>query len=252
MVEQELSGPKIKCPNCDFLSYKDFKFCTACGKRKQSYVYGRQDTETKSKNLGSLLSYIFITTALLVFFGFSESTPDDLNTEIIFSVIFYGIIIIYAIYNGKDSIPVSTKNLCWSILALIIICSAVAAVIVNFVADFLNYNLIDNYVEEGWVVEETLFISILLVGVLPAIFEEVAFRGYLYHNLEKLSNTHVAMVTSSLTFGLIHLSFLSLLWLIPLGYAFAYLRNKYQTIWYGVAGHFFYNTSVVFIEYFGI
>jgi len=43
----------------------------------------------------------------------------------------------------------------------------------------------------------------------------------------------------------------SLLWLVPIGLAFGYLRDKHNTLWYGMIGHFAYNFSITFFEFKG-
>ena len=48
-----------------------------------------------------------------------------------------------------------------------------------------------------------------------------------------------------------HLQIISLLWLIPIGLVFGLLRNKYNTLWYGVIGHFVYNFSITVYEFLG-
>lgn len=80
-----------------------------------------------------------------------------------------------------------------------------------------------------------LIISLILVGVLPALGEELIFRGIVQNKLsESLSNPHTAIVIASILFGLTHmqleriipLSFLGVL----LGYSYYYSRSIYVPI----------------------
>lgn len=80
-----------------------------------------------------------------------------------------------------------------------------------------------------------LIISLVLVGVLPALGEELIFRGIIQNKLiEGLSNPHTAIMIASILFGLTHmqlervipLSFLGLL----LGYSYYYSRSIYVPI----------------------
>ncbi len=77
-----------------------------------------------------------------------------------------------------------------------------------------------------------LIICLVIVGVLPAIGEELIFRGIVQNKLsESLSNPHIAILIASVLFGLTHmqleriipLSFLGLL----LGYSYYYCRSIY-------------------------
>ena len=75
-----------------------------------------------------------------------------------------------------------------------------------------------------------LFISLILVALLPALGEELIFRGIVQNKLSELiANPHIAILIASLLFGLTHmqlerilpLSFLGLL----LGYSYYYSRS---------------------------
>ncbi|TXH26639.1 MAG: CPBP family intramembrane metalloprotease [Cyclobacteriaceae bacterium] len=48
---------------------------------------------------------------------------------------------------------------------------------------------------------------------------------------------------------MMHLAFISLIWLIPIGLAFGFLRSRYNTIWYGIVGHFVYNFCITVYEF---
>ncbi len=80
-----------------------------------------------------------------------------------------------------------------------------------------------------------LIICLMIVGVLPAIGEELIFRGIVQNKLsESISNPHIAILIASVLFGLTHmqleriipLSFLGLL----LGYSYYYSRSIYVPI----------------------
>ena len=80
-----------------------------------------------------------------------------------------------------------------------------------------------------------LIVCLMIVGVLPAIGEELIFRGIVQNKLsESLSNPHIAILIPSVLFGLTHmqleriipLSFLGLL----LGYSYYYSRSIYVPI----------------------
>src|SRR5262249_38781562 len=94
-----------------------------------------------------------------------------------------------------------------------------------------------------------LLTTLFFVGIIPGVFEELSFRGNLYACLHELSGTKAAIITSAFLFGLIHFTILSLPWLVGIGLFFAWLRHKYQTVWYGMAGHFLYNSTLVLFEY---
>ena len=45
---------------------------------------------------------------------------------------------------------------------------------------------------------------LLMVAVLPAICEELAFRGFVLSGLRRMKNTTLAILVSSLLFGIAH------------------------------------------------
>ena len=78
---------------------------------------------------------------------------------------------------------------------------------------------------------------------MPAIFEELGFRGFLLSNLLKITEVDQAVYVSAFLFAIIHLSFISLFWLIPFALFLGFTRIKEQTIWYGVIFHFTFNCT---------
>ena len=245
----QIFGPSIQCANCGYLSYSDFKYCARCGSKR--HISSNQEVKTEitsDRNFISLISYFFITVGILAYSKFSEFSSDATLDFFILLGILAALDISYGIYNGKPSFLFSTKELRFNEVLKVLGVLTLGGFIVHFVADFLNASLFDEYVEVEYISSENWWLGILLISVYPAFFEEISFRGFLFHNVEQLSNKKAAIVVTSLIFGITHLSFISLIWHVPLGYYFAHLRAKHNTLWYGVIGHFFYNTLVTSID----
>ena len=87
--------------------------------------------------------------------------------------------------------------------------------------------------------------TLFLVGIVPAIGEELLFRGIIQNKLTKLMNTHLAIFIASLLFSLTHMQlerFLPFLVLgLILGYSYHYTRN----FWVPVIMHFLNNSFQV-------
>jgi membrane protease YdiL (CAAX protease family) len=93
--------------------------------------------------------------------------------------------------------------------------------------------------------------SLLLVAVLPALFEELLFRGALQQVLERwFKRGWVAIVVASILFSAIHLSWYGFLPRVALGLllgtVFYYTRN----IWYAIGMHLLNNGVVVCYLYY--
>jgi membrane protease YdiL (CAAX protease family) len=97
-----------------------------------------------------------------------------------------------------------------------------------------------------------LVLMISVIALMPAIFEELAYRGFLMGGLLKLLDARQAIFISSFLFALIHLSLISFFWLLPFALFLAYIRQKENTIWYGVLVHFVFNTLTCLIEYYSL
>ena len=86
------------------------------------------------------------------------------------------------------------------------------------------------------------------IAVIPALFEEMAFRGVLYGYFSRLLDEKLVVLVTACTFAAIHLNFFGLLWLVPFGLLIGNLRRRYQTIWYGVIFHFCFNATACWLD----
>jgi membrane protease YdiL (CAAX protease family) len=124
------------------------------------------------------------------------------------------------------------------------------AFFVHYSVDWLNITLYSRQEEIYSEFSGSYYAGLLLIffmAVTPALFEELAFRGYLLQVLLKVSDKSQAIYISAFLFSIIHLSFISLFWLIPFALFIGHIRVKENTIWYGIFFHFCFNlTSCLF------
>lgn len=138
--------------------------------------------------------------------------------------------------------------------ALTIVGALLGSVIISWIANIIQISISDDVFYNPYLFQDTgspFLLATLFICVQPAIFEEVAFRGFLFTNIQKIASPLGAVYVTSFLFGIIHLAVISLLWLVPIGLAFAFLRLKYNIIWYGVIGHFTYNLGITILEFAG-
>lgn len=93
--------------------------------------------------------------------------------------------------------------------------------------------------------EMNLLVSLLLVAVTPALCEEIFFRGYVQRNLERAAGVGVAILSTGVLFGLLHLRPSQLLPLTLLGVYLAYLTWRTGSLWVPIAVHFFNNAFAI-------
>ena len=200
------------------------------------------------------LIYYFATLILLAIYKLTGLFPDGIEGLIIVSVIDISIVIVFWVYFFQDLMPLfSLRRLDIKLILVTVIGAVMGALAVYYVADIINVSLFDDIYYNTYLFEDTnqpFVWAIVLMCVQPAIFEEVVFRGFMFTNLQVLSSPKGAIYISAILFGVMHLSFISLLWLIPLGIVFAMLRLKYKTLWYGILAHFTYNFTITTIDFF--
>lgn len=89
-------------------------------------------------------------------------------------------------------------------------------------------------------------ISIFLIALLPAVFEETFFRGGLQNLLTRiLKKPWVAILITSLIFSVIHLSYYGFLARVCLGVVLGLIFYFSRSLWLSIAAHFFNNAIAV-------
>lgn len=89
---------------------------------------------------------------------------------------------------------------------------------------------------------------ILLISVMPAIFEEMAFRGVIQSSLERVFNARDAWLIQAALFSVLHLSPLMFPSHFLMGLCFGYMRRRSRSIYPGMLLHAVWNALVVFQE----
>lgn len=96
-----------------------------------------------------------------------------------------------------------------------------------------------------------LIVNILLIAVLPAIGEELFFRGLLQSHLnDYFKNPHIGIFISAFLFSAIHFQFYGFFPRLILGLIFGYLVFYSGSILSSIIAHFFNNVLAVIIVYF--
>jgi membrane protease YdiL (CAAX protease family) len=100
---------------------------------------------------------------------------------------------------------------------------------------------------------EQLVITLVCVGLIPAMSEEIFFRGFLFTNIENSgkhgSRPAVALAITSIAFGISHLSPFNIPGLVMIGALFGWMMFTSGSIYIGMAAHFFNNALIVVILY---
>jgi membrane protease YdiL (CAAX protease family) len=91
-----------------------------------------------------------------------------------------------------------------------------------------------------------MWFNILMIAVLPAIGEELVFRGVIQKILSRVFRSgHIAVWITAIVFSAIHLQFLGFIPRLILGLLFGYLFLWGGTLWLPIIAHFINNAIPV-------
>lgn|GEM_PF-323880 len=248
LVNDDLSGRK-NCLQCKETISAESKFCKHCGgvqTELDAVSYGAKWAIIKQTALFYAIEIIICCVASNVTFF------KTLNWSIFFDFLFAIIGVIFFC----DKWQANRHTLKWPNFSFLKVClyavlAITASVGVSYCTKWLNHTLFSQEMYYYGVYASSSYgklLMIFFVAVMPALFEELAFRGYLLQNLTYLADSKQAVFISAFLFAIIHMSFLSLFWLIPFALFIGFLRIKEQTIWYGVVIHFFFNLTACMLE----
>lgn len=95
-----------------------------------------------------------------------------------------------------------------------------------------------------------LLFNLFLIAFIPAIGEEMVFRGVLQKKLHSiLQSPHLAIFVSSFIFSAIHMQFFGFLPRLILGIILGYLFYYSKNLWMPIIAHFINNALAVLIMY---
>jgi len=231
--------------------------------------------------LGALLAALFsVVVAVLWGYDFtalanivSGNNPDtDVNLIRLilalnqaFTFLLPGLLTAYIIYNKSWIrslfLNTSPSNKNWVIAVVILLCSLPLVQYTYFINKMLP-------LPQAWLEQEEsteallklimtytssyeVFINLFLIAVLPALGEEIIFRGLLQKNIEWFSkNGHLAVWISALVFSAIHFQFAGFIPRMILGGILGYLFYFTRNLWVPIIAHFFNNGAQVIADFF--
>jgi len=93
-----------------------------------------------------------------------------------------------------------------------------------------------------------LLINLFVIAILPAIFEEMLFRGVILRGYERLGKVS-AILCSAILFGLLHRDLQSLVGTTILGIVIAFIVYKTNSIYPGMIAHFINNGFAIVLTF---
>ena len=90
-----------------------------------------------------------------------------------------------------------------------------------------------------------MFVNLFMIALLPAVGEEMMFRGWLQRVLGKSVNYHTAIWVSAFVFSAIHFQFYGFIPRMLIGAALGYLYCYTGSLWASIVAHFTNNAVAV-------
>ncbi len=239
----------MTCHKCASEIHINAKFCGVCG---QTMIV--QETQEFEKPLKKVLIFFILLMVYIVVTHFIE-LHSNYVLELAVDLCFAGLILLFAIIDWKSYLHLfRIPKVEWRWVGLIICLSPIFAFGVEKFANYYNQYLVGQefigYYSSYLDTPIPFLFAIISVGVFPALFEELAFRGIFFHELRKVISVQGTILLTAIFFFLMHLTLIPILWILPIGLLTGYMRYKKNTLWYGILLHFTYNSSFVFFEYF--
>jgi uncharacterized protein len=242
-----IEGPT--CALCEAPLAETDRFCRRCGGRVQL----DEEPGIVSRKWDSVRQLLLFFIVEAVICACSDIKAfHSLSGLITFDVMAAVLAIVFVGLNWSSCKALLVWNN-FSIGRLLVYCviAVVAACMVNFTVDWLNERLFAkqmSYYAFFAPHRHAILLTIFFIAITPALFEELAFRAFLLGKLLMVTERNQAAVISGFMFAIMHMSFISLFWLVPFGILLGYIRIRQNTIWYGSCIHFCFNLTACVIE----
>lgn len=240
------------CTGCGAAWQPEWSTCPACSRpaiQRATDEYTKQRTSLRS----ALLLYfsLLATCLLLLIIGLVRDGDVPLAVELTFDVILAAVVIAWAFpwFNRLRPTIFSTGGAKWVSLAVpfgiatyTLAHFAVLGISLVFNVPMIDY--LDSY-------EDAQFGFALAIGsicVMPALFEELAFRGVILSALQDLLQPGEALLVSAMMFAILHLSVPSVPHLFAMGAVAAWMRQRSGSLLPGMILHFTHNFLVLLSE----
>ena len=140
---------------------------------------------------------------------------------------------------------------------LILAAGMAICVLANFATSYITYIFslfgirpmeMDSYLQPTL---SSLLLNLVVFSLLPAVLEEMVYRGYFIKLLRPYGDT-LAVVVSAVLFGLMHGNLLQFPFALMLGLAFGYIAVRTRRIWITMILHFLNNALANVLQYLGL
>jgi membrane protease YdiL (CAAX protease family) len=222
------------------------RYCHHCGAIQAEELH--EAPEKKSRRIWLVALFFALQLLLCSILQFSD-TVQGFTSALFYDGIFIALTLGFVTLAWKEIKPVlSLKGFSFLRAGFYMMIAAGFSILVQYVMDWLKFTLYDKeitYYRAFMDMPYPVLLMLLFIAVQPAIFEELGFRGVMQGLLNKILDIPQSLSLTAFAFAFIHLSLLSIVWLIPFSFMLGYIRSRENCIWYGVLVHFVFNAIAV-------
>ncbi len=236
-------APPRSCAGCAAPVAEAARFCSRCGLSVDAAAHPPRWPELKvALELWVLLILCSGGIGIAMRLTGSQSPTYELTGTVAMAVL----VIAFAVSMRRDlSVSLAPRSL---LLALVAAGGLVAFIHLYLAGLSLltieEVPMLDQYESSQW----PMWSAVLMIGVAPAIFEEIAFRGIIYRRLERVGGPREALVVQAAMFSIIHLLPASFISHFVIGLTLGWLRQRTASLLPGMVAHFTYNTTLLLLE----
>lgn len=240
---------KPSCDECGSLVADHHRYCYKCGE----YLGMQAVTINIFNNVALRRLFIFYFIYLFICLLVKHTNWFNSYDQLFWvEVVLAAITIYFGWLNRRYIKPILRfNNFSWLVLLAVVVIAAASSLLVSFTVHEVNITFFDSevsYYDAYKLYYFPIALMIYSIAILPAIFEEIAFRGVMYNYCLAFLDERLVVAVTAFLFAIMHLSLISLVWLIPFGFFIGHLRRRYNTLWYGVVFHFIFNLTACLLD----
>ncbi len=188
---------------------------------------------------------------LLIYFVVGMGVQDDMLLQFLIEAflalpgVFYLVMRKQSVKDGVGVRPVGWKD--WLLMIPLALCLDKIAEFINVVSQLFAENSIGNHVAE-LVIKYPFPVAFFVVAVMPALCEELIYRGVLFRGYRK-SSVWIAVLLTAFLFGMMHMNLNQFSYAFVLGVLFAFVREITGSILPTVLLHIYINGKSVVVLY---
>jgi hypothetical protein len=155
-------------------------------------------------------------------------------------------VVMYLVITGTNPLKLISLKLIHPGAAVLVILMTLCVLPLTSLVNLISMLFVDNALTDLSVeVEQNSFwLNLLFIAVIPALSEEFVFRGVIFHTLKE-HGKWFAVVCSALFFGMMHLNFNQFSYTFVIGMVMALAVLATGSLWGSVLVHFTLNANSV-------